>query len=247
MWARKGEIVRTVIKEGQTRIRLLCEERFVPLAAREVRRLRRQLFSYIEQDPAFYYSLLPCRPLSFAPEIVRRMCEASAKVGVGPMAAVAGAIAELLLEALIAEGAEHVVVENGGDIAMLARQPVVVGIYTGDRKTSRFALKIPPSEKPVAVCTSSARIGPSLSFGIADACVVVADSAALADAAATALGNAVFQEHPSVLEKAIASVLEEGVRGAMVFCGQLIATGGELPDIVRAEFAEEIESRRVIP
>jgi len=57
--------------------------------------------------------------------------------------------------------------------------------------SQKVGIKIPAEDTPIGVCTSSGKIGHSLSFGRADAVVVLSRDAALADAAATAVGNAV--------------------------------------------------------
>jgi ApbE superfamily uncharacterized protein (UPF0280 family) len=123
------------------------------------------------------------------------MAEAAAKVNVGPMAAVAGAFAEFVGLDLLKYSPE-VIVENGGDIFLKSTKSRLVGVYAGEDSplTGRVALKIEPLDTPIGVCTSSGTVGHSLSFGKADAVVVLSRSTALADAAATAIGNIVKEE-----------------------------------------------------
>jgi ApbE superfamily uncharacterized protein (UPF0280 family) len=119
------------------------------------------------------------------------MMKVSQVAGVGPMAAVAGALAEYVGQDLL-KLTPNVIVENGGDIFLKSKDEINIGIFAGDSSFSeKLALKIRPEEMPIGICTSSATVGPSLSFGIADAVCVKSKSAAMADAAATMIGNLV--------------------------------------------------------
>jgi hypothetical protein len=117
------------------------------------------------------------------------MARAAAAAGVGPMAAVAGAIAENVGKGLLSR-TKQVIVENGGDVFARTRQPVIMGIYAGSSPLSgHIGLRVGGGDTPIGVCTSSGTIGHSLSLGAADAVCVVSPSCAVADAAATAIGN----------------------------------------------------------
>ncbi len=159
-----------------------------------VYRCRRQLEGYISLDPAFIHSLQPYPLRPDAPRIARVMAGASARAGVGPMAAVAGAIAEQVGRGLLGQ-VHEVIVENGGDIFLKILRPRRAAIFAGASSLSeRVQLQVAPDGRCWGLCTSSGTVGPSLSFGRADAAVVLSRSAALADAAATALGNRVQDE-----------------------------------------------------
>jgi hypothetical protein len=123
------------------------------------------------------------------------MEEAAEKVNVGPMAAVAGAFAEFVGKDLLKFSSE-IIIENGGDIFLKTAKTRLVGVYAGENSplTGKIALKIEPADTPLGICTSSGTVGHSLSFGKSDAVVVLSPSAALADAAATAIGNIVKAE-----------------------------------------------------
>jgi ApbE superfamily uncharacterized protein (UPF0280 family) len=150
---------------------------------------RGYLEAYIEQYPKFQKTLKPWRILGPAPAIVREMALASEKSGVGPMAAVAGAISEAVGRGLL-QLSDEVIVENGGDTFFKTQVPVIVGIYAGNSPLSmKFGLKVDSTTCPVSLCTSSGTVGHSLSFGKADAVCVMSGSCALADAVATAVGN----------------------------------------------------------
>jgi len=156
-----------------------------------VQKQRSLLENFIARHPGFLTALEPFPVGIDAPSIARDMEEAAHIVGVGPMAAVAGAFAEVVGRELLRISPE-VIVENGGDVFLKTTKPRLVGVYAGDSPyTGKIALRVAPSETPVGVCTSSGTVGHSLSFGKADAVIVISPSASLADAAATAIGNLV--------------------------------------------------------
>jgi ApbE superfamily uncharacterized protein (UPF0280 family) len=155
---------------------------------------RRSLEAYIAAKPGFLTAMRPWPPDPFAPFIVREMIEAGTTAGVGPMAAVAGAIAEYVGRGLL-KMTDQVIVENGGDIFLKTDRPCRVAILAGESPLSgRIGILAAPGEMPLSVCTSSGKVGHSLSTGKSDAVCVVSKSASLADAAATALANRVC--HP---------------------------------------------------
>jgi ApbE superfamily uncharacterized protein (UPF0280 family) len=200
---------------------------------REIRRQRNMLEAYIRRQPEFLEALEPLELLSEAPEVARRMHAASRATGVGPMAAVAGAMAQLAAEAALDDGADEAIVENGGDIYLASGQSVLVALYAGDNPLSGFlALEVAPGEMPLSVCSSSSRLGHSLSFGDCDLATVVAADAALADAAATLAGNLVKSETD------VAGALERvaaipGIRGLLIVKNEKIGLAGRLPRLVR--------------
>lgn len=161
-----------------------------------VRSLRADILAYDESRPDFRSSLEPIPYDPAAPAVVRAMLDSSRKAGVGPMASVAGAVAQAAGEALVAEfGFREIAVENGGDDYLRLSSPLLASIYSGlTGFSSHLALVVPPELCPLGICASSAKIGPSLSFGNADACVVTCADCALADAYATAFGNLVKRE-----------------------------------------------------
>jgi len=188
---------------------------------------RRQIENYLSAHPDLASSLEPCLPGAGAPQIIRSMVSAGNRVGVGPMAAVAGAIAEEVGRYLLGL-MQEVIVENGGDIFLKIEQPVSVGIYAGDSPLSgQLALHIKPDQTPLGVCTSSGTVGPSLSKGTADAALALSVSTPLADAAATALGNMV--KTPADLEAALAFARRiDGITGALLICEDKIAAWGDI-------------------
>ncbi len=190
-------------------------------------RLRGELEDYIKLQPLFQTTLLPIALRGDAPEIARRMGLASAPARVGPMAAVAGTIAELMGEKL-APLCQEVIVENGGDIYLKSSQERIVAVFAGESRFSyRIGIRIAGSKEGVGICTSSGTVGHSLSLGRADAVVIRADSAALADAVATGAGNMVSCK--ADLMKAVDFAREiPGVTGVLTIKGDQMAAWGQM-------------------
>jgi len=192
-----------------------------------VLKYRHQLETYITMNPEFQSSLIPLRDDPYAPEIVKEMIRASQLANVGPMAAVAGAIAEFVSKDLLTLSKE-VIVENGGDIYLATSKERTIGIYAGDSPLSlKLGISIRPEESPLSICTSSGTVGHSLSFGKADAVCILSKSGALADAAATAVGN-IVQETKDI-ERGLERGKEiEGVLGMLIIVGDEVGVWGNV-------------------
>ncbi len=175
----------------QTDLFVLAEKDLTEETLRLVMEIRRPLEAYILKNPLFLKSLVPLPEDPLAPQIVKKMLLAGKVAGVGPMAGVAGAIAEEVGRALLERGLTgEVAVENGGDIFLSLKKEARVSLFAGDSPFSgKIALLIPQELQPCGVCTSSGKVGHSLSFGKADAITVVHKNTAIADALATAFGN----------------------------------------------------------
>ncbi len=199
----------------------------VSAAEAAVLAIRHPLERYLAANPYLQAAFEPCLVAPGAPAIILEMVRAANMAGVGPMAAVAGAVAEQVGLFLL-KTAEEVIVENGGDLFLKVNEPVAVGVFAGSSPLSgRLAMQIDPCRTPLGICTSSGTLGPSVSFGCADASVATAPSAALADAAATALGNRVRADED--LQRAIDCAGRiEGLTGAMLIVGEKIAAWGDL-------------------
>jgi len=206
----------------------ICADRVLEKEAKEhVFKIRGYIESYIQSHPGFLKSLVPWSVNGPAPFIVNEMAEAGKRAGVGPMAAVAGAVAESVGNALLAYSNE-IIVENGGDVFIRLNRPFIYSIFAGKSPLSmRFGIRLDASGKPLAVCTSSATIGHSYSAGKADAVCVVSDSCAVADAAATSICNQVISEKE--IQPAIDSGnLIEGVYGIVVIAEGKIGIWGNV-------------------
>ena len=211
----------------------ICCDKFDVVAA-EIVRQRRILEEYIARHPRFKSALAPIDLQADAPEVVRRMAWAAQRAGVGPMAAVAGAMAQLAAEAALAAGAEEAIVDNGGDIYLKAVEPVLVALGTGTaRLADRLAFSVEPGDTPISICSSSGKMGHSMSFGLCDLATIIAKDAALADAAATQAGNLVktVDDVDTALERIIAI---EGVDGVLLVKDDRVGLAGHLPRLVKA-------------
>jgi len=214
-----------VVKETDLYIRAVKNLSVEAVAA--VNEVRVPLERYIQEHPIFLHSLEPLPVEKDAPDIVRRMAQAARLANVGPMAAVAGAVAEMVGERLL-QWSDDVIVENGGDIYLKVSSKRKIGIHAGESAFSgKLAIEVEPGGTPLGICTSSGSVGPSLSLGLADAAVVIAPSAALADAAATAVGNMLKAE------KDMDSAIERGrqingVRGIIVIKGNSMGAWGDI-------------------
>jgi hypothetical protein len=188
---------------------------------------RGQIESYIQQNPNFLHSLIPWDLTGPAPGIIRDMSNAARLAGVGPMAAVAGAIAAAVGNDLL-RCSNEVIIENGGDVFIKTQMPITAGIFAGKSPLSmKIGVRIDSASHPVGLCTSSGTVGHSLSFGKADAVCVLSDSCALADAAATAIGNRVRTS--ADIQNAIGfGKAIPGISGILIVVGSQMGIWGKL-------------------
>ncbi|UCE57668.1 MAG: UPF0280 family protein [Candidatus Bathyarchaeota archaeon] len=209
------------------------DENAVRTAVSSIKHHRRQLEKYTKKNPRFLYSLQPI-PAVKGPRIVTLMTEASAKANVGPMAAVAGVLADLAVEDMILAGNEVAVVENGGEVSAISNQPIDIALLAGDSVLSKqigFRLQ----SFPVGVATSSGLFSHALSFGEAEAVTIFATNAGLADAAATAVGNLIKgNDCHRVVEQGIEEALDiEGVKGVLVLYNGIVGKAGQVPQLIK--------------
>jgi uncharacterized protein len=215
------------------------KQKYIETAKEAIRIHRTALETFILSDPYFQLTLEPYECPENAPEVVRRMIKAGNTMGIGPMSAVAGTISALAVEAMVEAGAAYAVVDNGGDIALINDRPVVVGIYTGQSPVKNLGLIFEPRASITGVCTSAGTVGPSISFGMADAASIFSDDVSLADAAATALGNEVGigKEAVEASFKAVKGI--PGIRGAIVVQGEYIGIWGKVPKFTKVDVKYE--------
>ncbi len=220
-WIRDKDLTvfNVVVKETDLYIR--ASSNLQEKAYKLVRKYRNILEKYIEQYPPFLTSLEPVSVSDDAPRIIKSMSEAAGRVGVGPMASVAGAIAEFVGNELLASSPE-IIVENGGDIYLKSLRKRLIGIYAGKSPlTGKIGLEINGQDTPLGICTSSGTVGHSLSFGTADAVIALSKSTILADAAATAIGNLIVE--PDDIPRGIE--LAKGIKG---LTGVVIIKGDDM-------------------
>jgi len=221
-----GSLVAFEVVVGETDLQVLAERDLSADAVRLVLAARAELEAYLSAHPAFGATHAPHPVDDTAGPLVRAMAAAAERAGVGPMAAVAGAIAEHVARGLAALS-ERVVVENGGDLYLIGRRDLTVALHTGEHGATGVGLRLRGADLPLAVATSSGTFGHSHSYGTADTVTVLARDGALADAVATAAGNRVHA--PDDVHAALAfSLGVEGVRAAVVTAGGAIGVLGDV-------------------
>ncbi len=223
----RGRLVAFRVKIQQTDLLILAQQDLQEQATTLVLQERRGLEGYIVGHPDFLETLKPWPPDPLAPPLVQAMIQAGQRAEVGPMAAVAGAIAQAVGLALRPLSPE-IIVENGGDVFLCLAAPATVALYAGASPLSlRVGLEIAADQTPLGVCTSSGTVGHSLSLGRADAACVLAHDTALADAAATALGNRV--RSPRDISPALEWLAGiPGIQGGVVIVGDKLGAWGEV-------------------
>ena len=200
----------------------------VKVVLNKVKSLRNKLDAYIKTEPFFVKSLKPFLPGDTAPAEAKEMAVAAEKAGIGPMSAVAGLFAREVGEEIIQNfSVKEMVIENGGDIFALLSDEFVLSVFAGNSPLSeRIGLVIPEGKKKWGICTSAGTVGPSLSFGKADAVVVICEDILLADAYATAYGNKV--KSPGDVEKIInASEKIPEILSLLIICEDKIGIRGD--------------------
>jgi len=226
-WIKDKDLVSFNIVVKETDLYIRASTNLKRKALKLVLKYRDALESYIERYPSFLASLEPLPAADDAPPIVKLMSDSARKVGVGPMASVAGAIAEFVGNELSAFSPE-IIIENGGDIFLKTLRKRVIGIYAGKSPLSgKIGLEVNGQDTPIGVCTSSGTVGHSLSYGKADAVIAVSKSATLADAAATAIGNLIMESSdiPRGIEFAKGI---EGLRGVIIIKDDNMGLWGEV-------------------
>jgi len=227
-WAKTGDLVFFEVIEKETDLAIYASKNLEKQARAAVLTYRQDLERYIGKHPDFYTSLEPLKVEADAPVIVKSMVESSARAGVGPMAAVAGAIAEFVGRDL-GRFSEEIIVENGGDIFLKTAKKRTLGVYAGETSpfTGKLALEVGPAEEGLGVCTSSGTVSHSLSFGKSDAVVIISKDTALADAVATATGNII--KGPEDITRAIDFARSiKGVIGVLAIVQDKMGSWGQI-------------------
>ena len=215
---------------------VVCDDGLRDAAFDAMMEARYSVESKISEDPFFGITYDPYPASPGDDELVRRMCDASAVAGVGPMAGVAGAVAVHIAERLVEMGSTYAVVENGGDIAFYSPEPRLVGIFADHPVFRDLAFSV-SSDRIIGICSSSRTVGPSVSFGTSSISTVFSDDVILADCCATALGNLVRDE--ASIQGAVEDIgSRAGVRGCMACCGDKVAMFGDIPEMVPADCSE---------
>jgi len=226
-WVKDKDLISFNVVVKETDLYIRASTNLKRKALKLVLKYRDTLEGYIQRHPAFLTSHEPFPVEEDAPHIVKSMAESAAKVGVGPMASVAGAMAEFVGNELLTFSPE-IIVENGGDIYLKSLKKRLIGIYAGKSPlTGKIGLEINKEDTPLGICTSSGTVGHSLSYGKADAVIALSKSTTLADAAATAIGNLIKQpvDIPNGIEFAKGI---DGLLGVVVIKDDKIGLWGEV-------------------
>lgn len=221
-----ADLVSFEVIEYETDLYISAGQNLATEALRSIRVYRSHIQEYIKKYPEFEKSFVPVTIEKEAPEIVREMGQVAEKASVGPFAAVAGAVAEYVGKDLL-KLSSQIIVENGGDIFIASCQERTIGLYAGNSPlTGKIGFKINQRLMPVGICTSSGTVGHSISFGKADAVVIMSKSTSLADAVATATANIIQTEKD--ISRAIDFAKNiEGIIGVAAVIGKHMGVWGD--------------------
>jgi len=223
------DLCSSLVKVRETDLHILATRDVTGEATHLVVQYRNQLEGYINRHPDFLIALEPMPDDRLAPPLIRKMLQGGLVAGVGPMATVAGVIAEFVGRGLLElEVIDEVVVENGGDIFIHRNRDSIVAIYAGESPLSnRLGFRIPQELMPCGVCTSSGTIGHSLSLGKSDSVTVVAPGTALADGVATCLGNEVAGGEDIEQALGVGAAIP-GLTGIVIIVDEKLGVWGQL-------------------
>ncbi|MBW2984723.1 UPF0280 family protein [Candidatus Woesearchaeota archaeon] len=220
-------------KYKDTHVKILTDkEKYVDIAMQEIINQRKSLEEYIKNNPKFLSALKPISIKNNSEKIIKLMAEGAEIAGVGPMAAVAGTISEFAVKKIVKEGAKVALVENGGDIFAITNKKLSIGLFAGQTAIKdKLAFQLKPKDTPIAICSSSSKLGHSLSYGDCDLVTVFSKNSAIADAVATAACNKVKKE--SDIEKVLEWAANlKGVKGLIIVKNKKIGINGDVPELV---------------
>jgi len=216
-----------------SRIKILTDKKpLISKAYDELVKQRTLIENYIKKDPFFLTTLKPIKIKKTAPEIVKLMAKGSKIANVGPMAAVAGTIAEFIARKLIKQGAKTAIVENGGDIYAITKENIIIGLFSGNNKIAeKLAFRLNKTNTPIAICSSSSKLGHSISFGKCDLATVFSKKSYIADAVATAVGNKVSSIKD--IEKTLNwAVKLKDIEGIIIIKDHKVGMIGDIPKLL---------------
>ncbi len=232
----REDLFKRTFEIGESRGTIIADkEEAIDTAIESLKTNRHDLVTFAELNQNFLISLKPIKP-PVKPLVARLMAEAAEKADVGPMAAVAGVLADMAVKEMVGAGCKVAVVENGGEVSAVSNLPIDLALAAGDDPLSKkFGFRL--TEFPAGVATSSGRFSHALSFGAAEAATVFCIEAGLADAAATAVGNVVRGENP---QEAINAGIQRaqsisGVNGVFILYKGLVGTAGKIPKIIKVD------------
>jgi ApbE superfamily uncharacterized protein (UPF0280 family) len=233
-----SEFVIAKVEIEETAATIAAEREYLEAAVTAIKSTRAEIEQQIRRDDFFLTTMEPYDAPGEGSPVVKRMCDAAKLAGVGPMATVAGTIAQKAMEAMAAQGLKHGWVDNGGDVAMMLESPATLEVFSDPSSKTAFALELEPTDGIIGICSSSGRMGHSISFGNADVALAMADTAILADAIATAIGNRVTDADS--LKTCFESLKElDGFFGGLAMIDGAVSMQGRLPSLVEVEHNSE--------
>lgn len=237
-----------VIKESDVTV-ISESELFIKIAKETLLRERLIIEETIRKYPEFQKSFDPYFTKD-PPEVIKRMEDAAEICDVGPMAAVAGVLADLMSENMKKNAAKIAVVENGGEIMVNSLEDINIALYsmtTALKAQIGFVFK--GEDEKIGIGTSSGTFGHGISLGKADTVTVFAIDAGIGDAAATRVANEVNGED---IEKSIGKALEvadslEYVTGTFITRGNLVGKSGNIPELVsiQGDYEKQIKASKL--
>jgi len=222
-WSNSNNLIISNVKEFESDLYILSEINVEEIALKEVRKIRKIIIKYGEENIDFFKSLVPLRIKDSDPKIIKHMKESTKKANVGPMASVAGAI-NFYLAKKLESICKTLIIENGGDLYIKSNEERIINIYAGK---SLFKDKIKIIEKgEMGICTSSGIMGHSISFGKADAVVVKGKDTLVADAFATSIGNMIKTKED--IEKGLEFAKQNNLEGVIIIAFNKIGIWGNI-------------------
>jgi len=232
-------LFKEVFQYKETNCTIIADnERAVKTAISSIRYHRKKLEEYSRIHPIFLYTFRPL-PVDKGPLVVRLMADAAEKANVGPMAAVAGVLADLAVKDMTLNGSEVAVIENGGEVSAISNRPIDVALSAGDSPLSRtFGFRL--ENFPIGVATSSGLYSHAFSFGEAEAATIFSTNAGLADAAATAVGNLIKGKNcRGAINRGVKKALSiDGVEGVLIIYRGMVGRAGKIPQIIKVSTVE---------
>ena len=230
--------------EKESDITIISESKKAIIAAKKEFYYHRDILEkYVKEDKEFLTSFVHLK-VNSEHLIINLMADVAYQCEVGPMATVAGALADLMLEKMKFpkdsnfNPAKIALVENGGEIAINSEKSMNIALYAGKNELNlNLGFLVEKKDCPIGIGTSSATIGHAISLGQADAVTIFAKNATLADGAATRIANLV---KGSDIEKSIKKALDavddiEGVKGAFISRENKVGQTGKIPKLIKIE------------
>lgn len=222
-----SDLISFNVRHFESNLQIYAQSDLTKTALEILIEIHSQVRDYAQSYPEFEKSLKPIKIVKKAPAIIETMQRASRQANVGPMATVAGAIAEAVGKKL-QKYSREIIIENGGDIFACVTKTRKVGIFAGlGNVYNQLAITLDPEKSPCGICTSSGQFGHSLSLGKTCATIIISQSCALADGYATAFGNMVNND--SDIDIALKSAgREKGLHGIIIITNSKLAAYGDI-------------------